>query len=60
MDHGIAVPGTTIHVFYALKMGEKYRERYHLYFKNPDIREFDLQARRALLLSTGKVGRRGC
>ena len=27
----------------ALKMGEKYRERYHLYFKNPDIREFDLQ-----------------
>ena len=43
VDHGIAVPGTTIHVFYALKMGEKYRERYHLYFKNPDIREFDLQ-----------------
>ena len=43
VDHGIAVRGTTIHVFYALKMGEKYRERYHLYFKNPDIREFDLQ-----------------
>ena len=43
VDHGIAVPGTTIHVFYALKMGEKYRERYHLYFENPDIREFDLQ-----------------
>ena len=22
------VPGTQIHIFYALKMGEKYRERY--------------------------------
>ena len=33
---------TKIHVFYALKMGEKYRKRYLKHFKNPDIREQNL------------------
>ena len=28
----INVPGTEIHIFYALKMGEKYRERYERHF----------------------------
>lgn len=45
----ISVPGTTIHVFYAKKMGEKYRKRYLKYFANPDIREYDLQHEELLL-----------
>ena len=39
VQHGIDVPGTTIHVFYATKMGKKYEKRYCTYFKNPDIRK---------------------
>ena len=39
----IDVPGTEIHIFYALKMGEKYRERYMRHFANPVIHEQDLQ-----------------
>ena len=39
----INVPGTEIHIFYALKMGEKYRERYERHFANPVIHEQDLQ-----------------
>ena len=45
----IRVPGTTIHVFYALKMGEKYRARYLKYFADPDICEYDLQHEELLL-----------
>lgn len=43
IDDGIDVPGTTIHVFYATKMGEQYRERYLRHFARPDIREHALQ-----------------
>jgi len=43
------VPHTTIHVFYAKKMGEKYRKRYEKYFKQPDIIEFDLRHEELLL-----------
>ena len=39
----IAVPGTEIHVFYALKMGEKYRERYERHFAHPVLHEQNLQ-----------------
>ena len=39
----IDVPGTEIHIFYALKMGEKYRKRYERHFANPVIHEQDLQ-----------------
>ena len=39
----IDVPGTEIHIFYALKMGEKYRERYMRHFAHPVIHEQDLQ-----------------
>ena len=39
----IDVPGTEIHVFYALKMGEKYRERYLRHFAHPVLHEQDLQ-----------------
>lgn len=43
VQHGIDVPGTTIHVFYATKMGEKYEKRYCTYFKNPDIQRHNMQ-----------------
>lgn len=33
--------GTTVHIFYALQMGEKYRDRYLLHFADPDIIEQD-------------------
>ena len=39
----IDVPGTEIHIFYALKMGEKYRERYERHFVRPVIHEQDMQ-----------------
>lgn len=39
----IDVPGTEIHIFYALKMGEKYRARYEQHFARPVIHEQDLQ-----------------
>ena len=39
----IDVPGTEIHIFYALKMGEKYRERYLRHFAHPVIHEQELQ-----------------
>ena len=39
----IGVPGTEIHIFYALKMGEKYRERYLRHFADPVIHEQDMQ-----------------
>ena len=37
------VPGTQIHIFYALKMGEKYRKRYEQHFAQPVIHEQDMQ-----------------
>ena len=37
----IKADGTTAHIFYALKMGEKYRDRYLLHFADPDIIEQD-------------------
>ena len=43
VQHGIDVPGTAIHVFYATKMGAKYEQRYLTYFKNPDIHRHDMQ-----------------
>ncbi len=43
LDDAIDVPGTTIHVIYALKMGPKYEKRYLKHFKNPDIIRFDMQ-----------------
>ena len=39
----IDAPGTEIHIFYALKMGEKYRTRYEQHFARPVIHEQDLQ-----------------
>lgn len=38
----IDVPGTEIHIFYAMKMGEKYKERYLKHFSHPIIHELDM------------------
>ncbi len=43
LQNNIFVPGTSVHCFYAAKMGEKYLTRYRQHFKNPDIRRYDLQ-----------------
>ena len=39
LGDNISAEGTQIHVFYALKMGEKYRQRYLQHFADPDIIE---------------------
>ena len=41
IDDNISVSETTVHIFYALQMGEQYRERYVQHFRNPDIIEQD-------------------
>ena len=43
LNNDIHVEGTTAHFIYAKKMGEKYKKRYLKYFRDPDIREFDMQ-----------------
>ena len=43
INDDIYVEGTKAHFIYANKMGEKYLKRYKKYFRNPDIREFDMQ-----------------
>ena len=39
----IHIPGTEIHIFYALKMGKKYRARYQQHFVHPVLHEQNLQ-----------------
>ena len=39
----IHVERTRVHFIYAGKMGEQYLKRYRKYFRNPEIREFDMQ-----------------
>ena len=39
----IFVENTKVHFIYANKMGQKYLNRYKKYFRDPDIREFDMQ-----------------
>lgn len=43
LEDGIHADGTTVHVIYALKMGEKYGERYRRHFRDPDIHAFDMK-----------------
>ena len=43
LETGISAPGTTVHCFFAAKMGEKYLNRYKHHFKAPDIQYHDLQ-----------------
>ena len=39
----IHVKNTKVHFIYAKKMGEIYLKRYRRYFRDPEIREFDMQ-----------------
>ncbi len=43
LDDDIHVEHTKAHFIYAGKMGEKYLKRYRKYFRDPEIREFDMQ-----------------
>ncbi len=43
LEEDIHVEHTKVHFIYAKKMGEKYLKRYKKYFRDPDIREFDMQ-----------------
>ncbi len=43
LKDNISIPGTTVHVFYALKMGEQYEARYLKHFTHPDIIRINLQ-----------------
>ena len=43
LEEDIHVEHTKAHFIYASKMGEKYLKRYKKYFRDPDIREFDMQ-----------------
>ena len=43
LDDDIHVEHTKAHFIYANKMGEKYLKRYRKHFRDPEIREFDMQ-----------------
>ncbi len=43
LEDDIHVDHTVAHFIYTKKMGEKYLKRYKQHFRNPDIREFDMQ-----------------
>lgn len=50
LEDSIYVSGTTIHCFYAAKMGDEYLTRYQKHFKNPVIHQFDLEHEELLVL----------
>lgn len=50
LEDSICVPGTTVHCFYAAKMGEKYLQRYQKHFRNPVIHRFDMEHEELLVL----------
>lgn len=45
----LLLPGTTVHCFYAAKMGERYLNRYKKYFKTPVIHSFCLEHEELLI-----------
>ena len=49
LQDDIHVEYTEVHFIYANKMGEKYLKRYKKYFRNPEIREFNMQHEQWLL-----------
>ena len=50
LEENISVPGTTVHCFYAVKMGEEYLQRYHRHFADPVIHHFDMEHEELLVL----------
>lgn len=49
LKDGISIPGTTVHCFYAVKMGVEYEKRYRQHFRSPDIRRHELQHEELLM-----------
>lgn len=49
LEDGISAPGTTVHIFYAVKMGEQYLARYEQHFKDADIRRHEMQHEELLM-----------
>lgn len=49
LKNGISVSGTTVHCFYAAKMGAEYEKRYRQHFRSPDIRRHELQHEELLM-----------
>ncbi|MCR5795060.1 MAG: hypothetical protein K6G61_06940 [Solobacterium sp.] len=43
LEEDIHVENTQVHFIYAAKMGSRYLKRYKKYFRDPDIREFNMQ-----------------
>ena len=54
LQKDISRPETTIHCFYAVKMGEKYLQRYRMHFNKPDIRWHDMQHEELLIVHPGQ------
>jgi len=54
LENDIHVDGTTVHIIYAQKMGEKYLKRYHQHFRAPDIIPFDMPHEAWLFSNTWK------
>ena len=49
LEDDIFMPDTIVHIFYAVKMGDKYLERYNKHFKTPDIRRHNMQHEELLI-----------
>lgn len=49
LSDGICAPGTTVHCFYAAKMGEEYLQRYHTHFKDPVIHRHEMNHEELLI-----------
>ena len=49
LEDDIFVHDTTARVFYAVKMGDKYLDRYNKHFKAPDIRRHNMQHEELLI-----------
>lgn len=50
LEKNICVAGTTVHCFYAEKMGKKYQNRYQKHFADPVIHRFDMEHEELLVL----------
>lgn len=50
LEEGISIPGTTVHCFYAAKMGVEYLHRYQKHFENPVIHHFEMEHEELLVL----------
>ena len=54
LEDGISVPGTVVHIFYALKMGEQYEGRDRQHFRDPDLRRHNMRHEELLVCDPGE------